>query len=70
VSDAAVVLDQADFNRSALTGVEVTRAGCSRKLDLAIDPVHHPNRLRLRASGALMQSSRRVVDRDTLSFRR
>ena len=68
--DAAVVLDQADFNRSALSGVDVTHAGCSRKLDLVTDPAHHPNRLRLRASGTLMHSPRRVVDRDTFTFRR
>jgi hypothetical protein len=50
--------------------VVITHAGCSRKLDLVTDPAHHPNRLLLRASGALMHSSRRVVDRDTFTFRR
>jgi hypothetical protein len=64
-----VVLEQAEWNRAPLAGVMVTRVGCSRKLDLPIEP-NVSNRLRLKGSGIVTPGGRRVIDRDTFRFRR
>ncbi|HKA30362.1 MAG TPA: hypothetical protein VKH82_13350 [Candidatus Binatia bacterium] len=62
-----LTLLKAEYNKATLSNV-LSPPGCSRKLDLPIDPNINRNTLRLLASGTVGGRTRR--DNDTFGFRR
>ena len=67
-SDATdLMLPKAEYNRVPLSNV-LSPPGCSRKLDLVVDPNVNRNRLKLLATGIV--AGRKVRDKDSFNFHR
>jgi hypothetical protein len=65
---ADLTLDFARRNRTDVTPLFLPASpGCSRKVDVPLDPARRANRLRLKAEGTIDARLRR--DRDTLVYR-